>query len=146
MLRRMPSLCALIVSILLPAALLRADEPPKGDKDLDGDWDVAKYVSDGLEVPPPPVRKGTHPVTIKGDAFAFNIGDAATATIKVDASKTPRTMDLAFESGPRKGKIELAIYDVKDDELRICIAAPEKDRPTEFSSKMGSGSEVIMLC
>ena len=38
-----------------------------------------------------------------------------------------------------KGKTTLSIYEIEGDTLKICSVEPGKDRPTEFSSKPGSG-------
>jgi uncharacterized protein (TIGR03067 family) len=66
-------------------------------------------------------------------------GDAErtdTMTIKVDTSKTPKTIDILF---PEKGRDMLGIYEIKGDELHLCASDSGKDRPTEFSAKEGSG-------
>jgi uncharacterized protein (TIGR03067 family) len=137
------SAIAVAVLMVLPAALLCAAEPPKGDKDLDGDWEIVSVTHDGKQEPPQDAK----PVlTIKGDTITFKVKDEShTGTIKVDASKTPKTIDLTPDDGPEKGKTILGIYELKGDELRICHGEAGKDRPTEVSSKEGSGLSLAVL-
>ena len=136
--RRSLTATALALLFVLPAALLRADEPTKGDKDLDGTWEAVSALRDGKEQPQPPGDKIV--VTIKGNSLTFKIGDEShTATITVDASQTPKAIDLTPDDGPQKGKTMKAIYEVKGDELKVCHGEPDADRPKELASKEGSG-------
>jgi len=137
MLRRTLTASALAVLLLLPAALLRAADAPKGDKDLEGTWEAIACVRDGKDAP---LDQRAPVATIEGDHLTFKIGDETRkATLKVDATKTPRTMDVVFEDGPHKGETVKVIYEVKGDELKVCHGDPGADRPTELSSKEGSG-------
>ena len=93
---------------------------------------------DGKELPPP--ASGNPVMTVKGESAAMKIGDmTSAAAIKVDATKTPRTLDVTPEDGPEKGKTVPCIYEIKGDELRVCTAEAGTGRPTEFSAKEGSG-------
>ena len=118
---------------LFPPALVRADDGPKGDKDLDGEWRSTSFSFEGKES-----GDGNTTLTIDGDNLTFRLSDSAdhktTAMFKVDSSKTPHTIDMTPQDGPEKGKVSLGIYEVKGDELRLCHAAPGLDRPTEFVS------------
>lgn len=63
---------------------------------------------------------------------------------KIDAGKTPKQIDInehviGFTTGPSRG-----IYAFDGDELRICLPALGKDRPTEFASKPGAAGLVIL--
>ena len=132
---------ALAVLLFAPAAWLYAADPPKGDKDLDGEWEVVSVTHDGK---PQPTDDAKPVITIKGDAVAFKAKDEShSGKIVVDASKTPKTMDFMPDDGPQKGKTLLGIYEVKGDELRLCHGEDGKDRPTELASKEGSGLTVV---
>ena len=143
MLRRTLTATALALLPFLPAALLRADDAPKGDKDLDGSWELVSTVRDGKEMPP---QDKKFVLTIKGESVTVKVGeDSHEATIKADPSKTPKALDLTFGDGPQKGKTAKAIYEVKGDELRVCHGDPDADRPTELASKEGSGLMLATL-
>jgi uncharacterized protein (TIGR03067 family) len=132
---------AAAVLMLLPAAMLHADDAGKGDKDLDGDWEIKSVLTGGQE---PPADAPKPEATIAGDSLSLKIGDKTiTAKIKVDPTKTPKTMDIIMEEGPHKGEAGKAIYEVKGDELRICHREPGQDRPTEFVSKEAGDTLVV---
>ncbi|HVS40312.1 MAG TPA: TIGR03067 domain-containing protein [Gemmataceae bacterium] len=140
--RRLPTAFALSALVLLPA-LLRADDPPKGDKDLDGTWEMASIMQNGKDALTPPDKML---VTIKGGTVTVKIGDEThTATISVDASKTPKTLDLTFGDGPNKGKTAKAVYEIKGDELKICHGEPDAERPKELAAKEGSDLTLATL-
>lgn len=71
----------------------------------------------------------------KGDQLLFD------GTIKIDPTKKPKTHDATQTAeAENKGKTVLSIYEIEGDTLKLCSAEPAgKDRPTEFSSKPGSG-------
>ena len=131
----------LAVMQLLPTLSLLADDPPKvADKDLEGDWEAVTFVHEGKDEAQAP---GKIILTIRGDALTLKVGDEVRkATITVDAGKTPRTIDMAYESGPDKGKTVHGLYEVKGDELRICHGDATKERPAEIASREGSGYSI----
>ncbi len=141
--RRFLALSALAVLPLLPA-LLRADDSPKGDKDLDGTWETVSAIRDGKDLPQP--ADGKIVITVAGDSLTIKVGDAEhKAAIVVDASKTPRTLDVIPEDGAQKGKTMKAIYEVKGDQLKVCHGDPDAERPKELASKEGSGLVLTTL-
>ena len=44
---------------------------------------------------------------------------------------------LLMIDGPNKGKRQLGIYEVEGDTLRSCFAAPDAERPRDFTSQPG---------
>jgi uncharacterized protein (TIGR03067 family) len=60
-------------------------------------------------------------------------------TSKIDPTRKPKEIDLTPTEGDSKGKTALGIYEVGDKTRKVCIAEFSKERPTEFSSKPGSG-------
>ena len=135
------TLAVAAVLMLLPVTMLHADDAVKGDKALDGEWEIMSVLHGGKE---PPADAPKPSATIKGDALTLKIGDKTiTGKIKVDPTKTPKAMDITFEEGPHKGEVAKAIYEVKGDELRICHREAGQDRPTEFASKEASETLVV---
>ncbi len=57
----------------------------------------------------------------------------------VDPTKKPKAIDYTMTEGTTKGKTHLGIYEVNGDMVKFCFAAPDQDRPTEFTAKEGSG-------
>jgi uncharacterized protein (TIGR03067 family) len=75
------------------------------------------------------------------DKFSVRHADKmiAEATFKFDPTKKPRTIDMTFTEGENQGKTVLGIYEIEGDTIRVCHASPGGERPTEFSTKAGSG-------
>jgi uncharacterized protein (TIGR03067 family) len=68
----------------------------------------------------------------------------AEATVKLDPTKRPRTIDVTFTAGERKGKTVLGIYEIEGDTFRVCVARPGDERPAAFSAEVGSGRTLIL--
>ena len=67
-------------------------------------------------------------------------------TLKLDATQKPRAVDLTYTKGPNTGKVELAIYALEGDTLRICINEKKGGaRPTEFVSTKANEFSLAVL-
>ena len=83
---------------------------------------------------------------VKGASMTYTTGDhSRKATIAVDPSKSPRTIDVTLDDGPEKGMVAPGIYQIKGDELLVCGAQAGKDRPTGFTAKAGAGWTLMAL-
>jgi uncharacterized protein (TIGR03067 family) len=137
--------------LILAAGLLATgvaggkDDPPKRDLDkLTGTWLTVSLVNNGKmlvddKIPP---KKG--PVTkfaYDGDKWMVKVGDKTVASgiFKIDSAKTPKEIDIMDESGMKNDKTKLGIYELDGDTYKFCLAPAGKPRPTEFTSKAGSG-------
>jgi len=104
---------------------------------LQGTWNFVSLEVEGANLPEA-MLSGSK-VIIKGDNFtSISAGVTYEGKIKIDLSKTPKTLDLIFTDGPDKGRTSLGIYDITDDDLKICLSLAGSTRPTEFASKPGS--------
>ena len=65
------------------------------------------------------------------------------ATVKLDPTKKPKTIDITYTGGERKGQAVLGIYELEGDAFRVCVARPGDERPAEFSTKDGSGRTLV---
>jgi uncharacterized protein (TIGR03067 family) len=66
-------------------------------------------------------------------------------TSQIDPTSKPKNLDFLIATGPDKGKTCLGIYEIKENCRKLCYASPGKDRPTEFSSKPGSGHTLVIF-
>ncbi len=130
MLARIPA-GGLAAMILLPV-LVRADDAPKSDKDLEGDWKVVSVVHRLLDDTPPSIQDDTV-LSIKGGVATVKVGkESFSGTINVDTSKNPRTFDLTVQAGEYKVKPVYGLYEVKGDDLRFCLGQPGAARPKQL--------------
>jgi uncharacterized protein (TIGR03067 family) len=132
-------ICVLVVLAMpLLVAAGTDDDVRKELKALEGKW---KAVT--LEVAGNPLGKDQVP----DFTFVIGAGGKCTgqtpdgefrATITVNPSKKPRTIDNAHDTGAQKGKKQYGIYKLDGDKLTVCMTragSTPSDRPTEFTSK-----------
>lgn len=107
-------------------------------KDLDwfqGDWVVVSMVRDGQRVPDGDAQCTFR--TVKGNAYTVFFYDKpiGKGTFTIDPAKSPKTTDFH----PPAGKPILGIYRIEGDRYSVCYGLPGTLRPTDFTSKAGSG-------
>jgi uncharacterized protein (TIGR03067 family) len=143
----MKALCCLI---LTTAAILVADGPGKGDvsqTDLDrlrGTWLTVSLVNDGktlVDEKAPPKQGPATKLVYDGNTWLIKVGDKTfvSGQFKIDATKTPKEIDIMDESGVKNEKTKLGIYELDGATYKYCLAPAGKARPTAFISEPGSG-------
>jgi uncharacterized protein (TIGR03067 family) len=130
-----------VVALAVGALIAANAEDAKMDLDkLQGTWVLVAGKRDGKEFTEEEIKKTK--LFIKGETFRIPESSVATSedgTIKIDPSKKPKEMNATTGSGPDQGKTWQGIYELDVDTYKVCFAPPGKDRPTELSSKVGSG-------
>jgi uncharacterized protein (TIGR03067 family) len=116
-----------------------ADEPKKDLDKLQGEWVMAALEVDGKAVPDEKIRGTT--LTIRGDKYIVSVKDTKhEVTIKLDPSQKPTAIDMFFPDGPNLPKVGKGIYKLDGDMFVLCRAqAPDRDRPTEFTTTPNTG-------
>jgi uncharacterized protein (TIGR03067 family) len=113
-------------------------------QELAGSWQAVSYALNGQKASDDDMKKVKLVFDGTGKTTALNEGKVFIAsTTKIDPAKNPMTIDMDYTEGDLKGKSSLGIYKIEDDLLTICRAAPDKARPTEFSSVAGSGNTLM---
>ena len=126
--------------LIFVTVLIAADASGDAKKDLakfQGNWRLISAERDAKTTPEEDAKKIT--LTIQGNKFVLR-KDAVTiseGTMTLDPTKTPKAIDETITTGPNKGKVFSAIYEIDDDQHKICFGAAGKERPKSFSS--GSG-------
>jgi uncharacterized protein (TIGR03067 family) len=135
-------LLLILVTILVVSAAAQQDQATQELQKFEGAWVLVSGERDGANIADEHVQKST--ITWKGTAFVIETPhqwrEAMTGTIGVDPTKTPAEMHWVRDNGPDAGQRMLAIYEfMGDDQLRICFAPGDQERPKEFSTTAGSG-------
>jgi uncharacterized protein (TIGR03067 family) len=127
-----------------------ASDTPNGNlsmnelKKLQGTWRMLTLEMDGAPMPAGAVAGAK--IIVEGDQFTTSgMGAAYKGTMTIDATKTPKTLDMAFTEGPERGNTSLAIYEVNGDSWKICLGLTGKERPKAFSTAPGSGHALETL-
>lgn len=141
--------------VLATTALLVADGPTKDDRSkadlakLQGTWLTVSLVSDGKTLvddktpPKPPATK----LAYEGDKWLIKVGDktVATGAFTIDSAKKPKEIDILDQTGVKNEKTKLGIFELDGDTYKYCLAPAGKPRPTEFTSKAGSGHSLGVM-
>lgn len=135
-------------------ALILALSPTQGDgrsKEVleaerarhQGVWVVTSFVTGGKESAEELVRSITR--TVEGDHVVWKREGKSFAgtTVTLDPSKSPATIDVTPDGGPRRGEPVLGIYKLEGQTLAICMAAPGKERPRAFQGEQGTGQTLM---
>jgi len=111
---------------------------------LQGTWQATSGEMAGVPVPAEVVK--TAQLVVTGDkATLRSAGKDEPATLKLDPSATPKTVDILALAGPDKGKTQPGIYEVSGDTLKLCIAHTGNPRPTTFSTKAGEKTALMVF-
>jgi uncharacterized protein (TIGR03067 family) len=111
---------------------------------LQGVWRIQSISVGGEPMPFSLLETAT--LQVNGDRFvSLGMGAEYEGTIKIDASREPRHLDMKFDVGPEAGNVNPCIYKIEGDRWKLCIATTGFVRPTSFESKPGSGFVVEVL-
>jgi uncharacterized protein (TIGR03067 family) len=127
----------LAILLLIGGGAPGEDQNNKDLEKIQGDWAQVSMVVDGEKLPDDEAQALFR--SMKDDQYTiFRFKKAiGKGTFKLDASKKPKTIDAATTVGGRN-LVLLGIYELDDNSLKLCFAAPGKPRPTEFTAKKGS--------
>jgi uncharacterized protein (TIGR03067 family) len=123
-----------IAGLLLQAGCSSGGKSAADRAALQGEWEVVSGESNGGPAPP----------GMLDDAKLIVLGDQAIllgkeATFRLDAAPDPRHIDFV-----RGDNIQLAIYELKDDTLRLCVGTTD-DRPAAFRTEPGTSHTLFVL-
>ena len=144
----MSNLSTVLAAVLFIAAGGPQDDAGKKELEkLKGVWTTKSIEYNGKQ----------HEKLAKQLRFVFK-GNAATVegsdevrkeyakfTFKLDPGATPKLFDLTVAAGVQKDAVMEGIYELKGDQLRICLKVLGQDRPTEFASPEGASIALLVL-
>ena len=114
-----------------------ARDDEKDNELIQGAWKVESSKDEGDDVPSSGLV-----LFLKDGKLTAKDGEEmkGTGTYKVDASKTPKWIDITLGD-----KSFLGIYELKGDTLTICHGKPGGKRSTKFVSEAGSPNRVLTV-
>jgi uncharacterized protein (TIGR03067 family) len=105
---------------------------------LQGTWHITSLETDGRAAPASVLAGST--IVVSGKTFKSGMpGAEYEGTIRVDATKSPKTFDLVFTTGPQKGTTNLGIYKLAGNTWTICLAMRGTTRPKKFATAPETG-------
>jgi len=131
----------LLLALCLLLATSFAGQTAKASASIEGNWEMTGLIDGGVEVPAAAIH-GAKAVFTKDTWTLISPGGAEKTlyNIKLDATKTPKAIDIIATAGTFKGEAALAIYEVTADTLRVCQPhRPGTPRPTRFAAPADSG-------
>jgi uncharacterized protein (TIGR03067 family) len=149
----MRAVCFLLfmTGALMAAEGSSKDDPSTVDSDrLRGTWLTVSLVNNGrtlVDEKSPPKEGPITKLAYEGNNWMIKVGDKTVASGKftLDATKNPKQIDIMDESGKSNDKTKLGIYEITGNTYRYCLASAGKPRPTDFTSKEGSGNSLGVM-
>jgi uncharacterized protein (TIGR03067 family) len=105
---------------------------------MQGTWVRVNMELDGNPFP----LEGVWTASYSGDVLTLAIDGKVYRTgaiVTLDTRQTPKAVNTWDAEGPFKDKTLPGIYEIDGDKLRVCFANPGDARPTEFTTKKGTG-------
>jgi uncharacterized protein (TIGR03067 family) len=129
----------------LAAADDAKDEAIKKDrKQIEGTWRAVSLEVNGEKFKEEDAKALTVVNGADGSWSLRDQGDERSkGTSTIDPTKNPKTIDFTTTIGDDKGKLCFGIYELGEKTRKLCFAPPGMERPTEFSSKTGSGHYLV---
>ena len=132
-----------------------ADKEPaanraKGDADaIQGTWQVVRLEAAGEEEDDDEAKRMKKATWVfkAGKLRVKKGGEDGEAAYKLHPDKKPKAIDVTPQNGPplEKGMLIKAVYELKGDELKVCISHPPGvDRPDSLNTK-GTRNLLIVL-
>jgi len=134
----------LVVGVLLAAIAATADDAKdeaikKDRKQIEGTWRIVALEIGGNKSNEDDAKKLT---VVNGSDGTWSLRSEGTEISKgistFDTTKKPKTIDFTPTEGGGQGNQHLGIYELGEKTRKLCLAAPGKERPTEFASTAGS--------
>ena len=131
---------------LIAVCRLNAGDEKSDLERVQGSWEIVALSEKGKDIPKSELEALT--VVIDKDMFTTYEKDqvAVKYRIKIDSSKTPRTIDFTHLMGESKDKTEPGIlrFD-NDDRVTLVLDETRKGRPTVFEGKETESYSVLVL-
>jgi uncharacterized protein (TIGR03067 family) len=140
---------SLLLVLAAPAlAVFAQDDDAKADmKKLQGTWNVVSMSIDGNKIP---IEMAKIVMVFKDNNVTFTVNDKTEAegTFTLKAGVDPKQFDLVHGSGKYKGKLDMSLYILDGDTLKIAGYTGETSftkRPAAFPKEGDKEYDVYTL-
>jgi uncharacterized protein (TIGR03067 family) len=106
---------------------------------LQGTWQRVYMEVQGKPVPDMPGRNWTADYDGNKLTVCINGVIYRRSIVTLDPRKTPKATNSWDANGPAADQTWAGIYEIDGDTMKICFAEPGNKRPTEFTTKQGTG-------
>jgi len=131
---RRHALLVLSAGLLIAADAKNDDAAKKELKDLSGNYVMVSGESKAEKLPEESIKEAK--LVMEGDKYTANFGSGTVkGTLKIYPTKAPKEIDAT----DGEGNTMLGIYKFEKGRFTVCFAPPGKERPKEFSIKVGTG-------
>jgi uncharacterized protein (TIGR03067 family) len=105
--------------------------------DPNGEWKIESLIVRGEKVPVEAIERLKYSTVYKdGKCSETSVVGTESATYKIDASKSPATIDYTITEGQEKGKTQLGVIKIDGDLMTLALADYGDDkRPKGFDGK-----------
>ncbi|AMV25667.1 hypothetical protein VT84_14815 [Gemmata sp. SH-PL17] len=137
-----------VVFLVLAASPVFAEPPkappkPTDQEQLVGVWVLTSADSEMVQVSGEQLNRVK--LALTGRTYLISTDQPVSGAYIVDATRRVKAIDMDTVDGPNKGKVTRCIYELDGNTLRICQGQAGTERPTEFSTKPGSGLVVLVF-
>ena len=127
----------------LAAAIPAAGDEKSDQKKFQGKWKIESGMQGGKAMPEEMLKSGI--LVVDGNKMKMTVTrdgkeNTVELTFKLDPSKKPAAIDVDIHGMPGTG-----IYKLEGDKFTICHGEGGDPRPTEFASKEGSKTALIVF-
>jgi uncharacterized protein (TIGR03067 family) len=122
----------------------KTDKTAEDQKNLQGTWIMMTEEDQGRTLPEETLQKRFR-LVIEGAKWTLKENQGSERkewNVKLDSTRSPKQGDFTYLFGNNKGKVAFAIYELKGDALKLCIADPGERRPKKFD---GKGKNTLIL-
>lgn len=123
-----------IVAVLSFQPIAQSADPKADAKAVEGTWLPTSLELGGAKMQGDQF-KGLQLILADGKYTLKTPQGDDKGTYTIDATKSPKHLDIKGTEGPNKGKSFLCIYELGGDTLRVCYDLSGTTRPSEFKTK-----------
>lgn len=117
------------------AASPKAAKQVKDQELIQGNWKVTSFHHDGKELPKQDLAQLRFVITEKRISFGPIGQDPMGFNYTLDSTKTPAAINTTHELDPRKPIVQLGIYSLEGETLKLSLTGAGMGRPKNFDEK-----------